>query len=365
MLAGLLAAIIGCALQAAPAPSPSAGKELGNLFQGFGSANWSGGRIPGNKFAISFIARHSKPVAYIWICWKTSAGYAQGNYGAWSFELQSDNPHGHLPSGDILMRLDNIRQPPEGYFLLKVNNIALVAGRHYHLVMYNTDPNPEQNWSSPNTIMSLPDEPWRGEGVMNFDGTAWTPWGSPDNPYALKSGSRAAYLLQFTDDTVEGMPYYSASERRLFGQRYEGEQFTWWSADVRIGQLGFCVSSVGKPAGELQFALEKADGTPISRGIVASPRTVKAQPAWSRVELRTPLTLKRGQRYRLYLLAPSCMDEVNCYATYLPYSSERVPGWPELTWGGRQAGSISHTREQGWKDSPIPADLTFSMVTAP
>jgi len=347
------------------APSGMAdGTVLGNLFEGYGSANWSWGRYPGYKFAISFVAQHNKRLSYCWICWKTAAGYANGNNGSWTFELQADDPRTHQPTGQVLARLANIRQPPEGYFLLNFSSVPLVAGQHYHLVMANVDPRPGENWSSPNTILSTSDRVWNGTGVLSFDGKRWQPWGSVDNPCQPGAGGRAAYCLQFDDGTVEGMPYYSATMLPLYADHAVGEQFTWRKADIRISQLGFPVFCTGKPPAALSYTLETAAGKRVATGVLVTPAAVQTKPSWQRVSLPKPIPLRNGVTYRLYLSAPACHEEANGYRIYVPYSSEKVPGWPDLTWNGRNAICVTDTRTEGWKPLSIPADLTFSMVSA-
>jgi hypothetical protein len=336
------------------------GDELGNTFEGFGAANWAMGRYADFKFAIAFIPRASKRLSSMTICWKTARGYGGGTYGVWSFELQRNNTRGHLPSGTVLARLDGKTNPPEGYYKLDFPGVDLQAGEIYHLVMYNTDPRPMENWSSPNTIMSFPDRPWRGEGALSFDGRGWRDWGAKDNRCAPYRGSRAAYLLEYADGTKEGMPYYFAYEHRIHGGTWQGEQFTWTQDDVQVRQFGFSVFSNGVPKSELRFVLEEANGGKVlASDIVAKPDGMTELPQWQRVTLDDPVTLKKGVSYRLYLKAPDCSVE-HGYATYVVYATQAVPGWGEQTWGGISGCAVTY--EGAWKRTPVPADLTFSMI---
>ncbi|MHB9131111.1 MAG: hypothetical protein ACYDBB_08485 [Armatimonadota bacterium] len=337
-------------------------REFGNTFQGFGSANWSWGRYPAHRFAISFHARQSKTLECMWICWKTAGGYGAGTLGVWNFELQTDATPGHTPSGKILSKLTRVTRPPEGYFQLDLPPVAVRAGEIYHLVMYNIDPEPGKNWSSPNTIMSVVGDPWQGEGVMSFDGATWSPWGSQANPLTPGKGSRAAYLIKYTDGTYEGMPYYSATERRVYRQMQEGEEFLWQQPTVRIATLGIPVYRIGKPTGALNYTIEEVGGATLATGELAAPDQVTTIPQWRWVSLPVAITLEKGKSYRLSLGASKASGEGNCYAIVVPYATEQIPGWHELTWGGRQARHMSCDDTRAWRDTAGPADMTFSLT---
>jgi hypothetical protein len=334
--------------------------SIGNTFVGFGSANWSWARYKGYKFAISFTAQQDKTLDKMWVCWKTANGYGSGTYGLWTFELQQDNPNGHIPSGKVISSVRRMRNPPDGYWKIDLPNVRLQAGTIYHLVTYNIDIRCTKNWSSPNTVMSIADDPWCGNGVMSFDGNTWIPWGSQDNPVNPKTGSRAAYLIQYTDGSCEGMPYYSATVRKIYGGNYEGQVLPWTGDDQQIDHFGSVVFCIGTPAGALEYVIEEVDGAEIASGVLAQPAEVTAIPAWKTVALAEPVLLCRGITYRAYLRATECNSD-GCYATCLPYTSEQVPGWPELSWGGTASYSIYYANG-AWHTPPVPADLTFKML---
>ncbi|MHB9025182.1 MAG: hypothetical protein ACYC7E_13585 [Armatimonadota bacterium] len=343
----------------APAGIPG-GVEAGNLFEGFGCANWSWGRYPRYKFAVSFTTQSGGDLTAFWMCWKTARGYGAGNLGTWNFELQTDAPQSHAPSGTIISQLTGMTGPPDGYYRLPLPRVRLNANTVYHLVMYNTDPSPEINWSSPNTIMSVPESPWRGNGVMSFNGLGWTAWGSIDNPCTPGKGSHSAYLLQYANGTVEGMPYYSATRRLIYGTRREGQQFPWSKDDCQVMQVAFPIFSVGQPAGGISYVLEDLQGGPSVSGTLPTTGMKIGVPQWCAATVSQALILKKGRTYRLYLKAPECASEINCYGIYVPYSSEQVPGWPDLTWEKTAGKHVM--REQNWGSLGVPADMSFSLI---
>ena len=339
-------------------------QEFGNTFEGSNSVNWGGGRYAGSQFDLAFIAGYSKMLDTIWICWRTGTGYGGGTLGIWNFELHTDNPDGHIPSATIISQLKGVTNPPDGYFQIKLPQVMLRAGQVYHLIIYNTDPDPLDNWSSPNMIRSPAEIPWQGEGLLVSNGTGWMPMKSTDpNQVAIYNGNaRAAYLLHYTDGAAEGLPYYSAAQDNIYGGLYQGEQFTWQHPDSQVSELGFSVFKIGAPAAPLTFYLVELGGSILVSGNLAQAAAVTKVPQWYRVNITPTVTLRQGATYRLFLRSDGSVDANNCYAVYMPYSSSDVPGWPELTWGGREDGGYAYCLNDAWNfDTSVPHDLSFSL----
>jgi hypothetical protein len=161
------------------------------------------------------------------------------------------------------------------------------------------------------------------------------------------------------------MPYYSASFRTIWGTHREGQTFTWPGPETHVREVGFPVCAVGVPPGPLTFTLEEvgeAGATVLATGVVATSESAAPQvPLWKRTRLAgTAPTLRTGGAYRLWLGASAC-DADNGYGVFVPYSSDKVPGWTSLTWGGA-AGCHTFSVDGTWLPSPVPADLTFSML---
>ena len=340
--------------------------EYGNTLEASNSANWGGGKWENAKYALSFIAKHDSELDAVWTHWRTTApGYGGGDLGTWTFELHTDNPDSHVPSDTIISKVVGFKNPPEGYFRIDLPNVKLENGKVYHLVMYNTDPDPRTNWSSPNMIRSRIDDPWAGEGPQTWGENGWKPVVSADAQQLTMYGghARAAYLLEYTDGTKDGQPYYSASRRLIFGTSNLGELIPWKQPDLMLSEIGFPVFTVGKPADALNFTLEEMeDGKVLLTGKLVEADKTTTSPEWYRVKLATPIVLQQGKNYRFYLSAPGCADEKNCYGIFIPYSSEKVTGWPELTWGGR-GGRFTYFKDGKWQlEGSIPYDLSFSLL---
>jgi len=362
LLAGLL--LGGLALRAAEAPHT----EYGNLLEASNSANWGGGKYVGAKYAVSFLVHKGGELQAFWTHWRTPApGYGGGDLGTWNFELHTDNPTGHVPSDTILSKVTGFTHPPEGYFRIALPKVKLEAGAIYHMVMYNTDPDARTNWSSPNMIRSRIETPWQQVVAQSLTGdNTWAPVRTADAQQLTLYGgyARASYLLEYADGTSEGQPYYSARFLPIFATTFVGEQLMWKARpDTKIVELGFPVFAVGTPADALYYTLEDWDGNKLATGKLAGPDTIKPTPEWYRAKLDPPVTLQQGKYYRLYLSAPGCKDEKNGYGVYAPYSSTKVPGWPELTWGG-WGGRETTGKDGKWTPSAdaTPMDLSFSLL---
>ncbi len=95
---------------------PCTGEELGNPLECYGSAQIGrqGGSHADYKFAMSFVAKQVSAGVPVGFAGKQHPGYAQQQLRTFNFELQTNTPHTHAPSGKVLACLNNLRQPPDG-----------------------------------------------------------------------------------------------------------------------------------------------------------------------------------------------------------------------------------------------------------
>ncbi|MHB9110558.1 MAG: FlgD immunoglobulin-like domain containing protein, partial [Armatimonadota bacterium] len=171
-----------------PAPPASDGAEKGQVIVGAGSSNWDWTKRAGYKMGIALQAPKSGTLTQVTLQWKKSTGYGAGNYGRYNFELHT-NGTGNFPSGTIIARVNNVNPSTamDGYLdgALRVPLTAqLTAGQKYHIVIYNIDPNPSSNFSSPNGLMTDV-KPWDGTGnrTSYYSSGSWKPYGSTNSPW--------------------------------------------------------------------------------------------------------------------------------------------------------------------------------------
>ncbi|MHB0939272.1 MAG: FlgD immunoglobulin-like domain containing protein, partial [Armatimonadota bacterium] len=171
-----------------PPPPSSDGAEKGQVIVGAGSSNWDWTKRAGYKMGIAFEAPKTGTLTQVTLQWKKSTGYGAGNYGRYNFELHT-NGTGNFPSGTIIGRVNNVNPSTamDGYLdgALRVPLTAqLTAGQKYHIVIYNIDPNPSSNFSSPNGLMTDV-KPWDGTGnrTSYYSSGSWKPYGSTNSPW--------------------------------------------------------------------------------------------------------------------------------------------------------------------------------------
>jgi hypothetical protein len=86
------------------------------------------------------------------------SGYSGGTGGSLRVTIEPDSGRRHVPSGEPIAS-QTIRTPNEGAFpLVQFSQPAqVVAGRLYHVVFTNADPNPRENYVSVNALLSRDD----------------------------------------------------------------------------------------------------------------------------------------------------------------------------------------------------------------
>ena len=344
--------------------------ELGQTIEGCGSANFGWLKYPGEKYGIAFRAPKSGTITQITLQWKAAGAYGGGNLGTYTFELQSNGP-GNFPSGQDLASTINVNPITamdgrnEGYLHFSLS-AALNAGTIYHLVISNTDPDPQTNWSSPNTMMTRI-VPWDGTGNRGevFDSGSWKPWGSmdPENVFNTTgsnfvNSAHSPTMLTWSDGSNTGDPYYSAlvGQRAYFyGNNRAGEFITWNNPTATISRIGLPVGILNQPA-PLYYHFDTAAGNELASGVIASAGQSSTIPTW--VYANATLTLTQGQQYRLWFASPDSTAD-NCYYQYVPYGDNEPASWVECSWGGSASNYICDTGN-GWTPM-IAGDLSFSL----
>ncbi|MHB0937406.1 MAG: type II secretion system protein [Armatimonadota bacterium] len=355
-----------------PAVALAPESDLGQTVEGCGSANFDSVQYAGVKLGVAFRAPKTGTVNQVTIQWKKSGLYGAGNFGRYTFELRS-NGSGNFPSGSVLASVTNVNPNTAMNDLdgaLQVDlSTSLTEGQIYHLVIYNTDPNPEQNWSSPNSLMTRV-VPWDGTGNRGaiFIQGQWKPWTSRDsaqifNPGRLRyvNGSHVPTMLTWSDGSCTGDPYYSAavSQGAFFYSSTKAGQFMQWDQpSATINKIGVSVGKFGSP-GTLLYHLEKIGGGELATGSIANAAEIGVTPTWVYATLPSSITLEQGQSYRLWFESPTSANKSNCYFQYVPYGESNPAEWLGCGWGGTAS---SYIVEAGgvWIAYPT-RDLSFSL----
>lgn len=349
---------------------PSDDIEKGQVIVGAGSSNWDWTKRPGYKMGISFKSPKTGTLTQVTMQWKKSTGYGAGNYGRYTFELHT-NGAGNFPSGNILAKLTNVNPSTamDGYIdgaLHVPLSAQLTAGQIYHIVIYNTDPNPSANFSSPNGLMTDV-KPWDGTGnrTCYYSNGSWKPYGSTNSPWNTAKSNNVnchytATMLTWSDGTNTGYPYYSASlsgSARIYGNSRAGQYIVWDKPTTTIRRIGISVRKIGSP-GPLIFHLDKVSGGSLATGTVNTSSLNSTYQTWAYATLSSPVTLQQGQAYRLWFESPSSSSSSNSYLSYAIYGEARPAAWSALSWGGTKSYYIYGSN----LSSSMPqADLSFSL----
>ena len=195
--------------------------EYGQTLEGMGSANFNWLTNNDTKFGIAFRAPRSGTITGLITQWRTAPGYGAGNLGTYTFELHDNGPD-NFPSPTIVAVTSGVRPEVDGYISFALY-ASITEGKIYHLIIYNTDPDPATNWSSPNTLMTRI-RPWDGTGFSCSvsDNGGWRPWCSQWNPFNTQrdnyvNGSHSPLMLSWDDGSVWGDPYWSAGGEQRSG----------------------------------------------------------------------------------------------------------------------------------------------------
>jgi len=355
-----------------PVPAAGAELELGQTVEGCGSANFAWLQHPGVKYGIAFAAPKSGTITRMTLQWKKDGGYGHGTSGRYTFALHADGG-GHFPADTVLAQVTDVNPITAmgGYAdgALHVELTAtVIKGTIYHLVITNTDPNPAENWSSPNTLMTRV-IPWDGTGCRGaaFKDGKWTPWSSrhPAQIYNTAgsnevNGAHSPIMLTWADGTHTGDPYYSAAiDRRayFYADRKAGEFIAWRQPTATIARVGVVVGKEGNPQ-TLYYHLETAEGAELAFGPIATAAQIGHIPTWAYATLRG-VTLEEGKSYRLWFDSPDSPNAKNCFYQFVPYGEHRPPEWLECGWGGT-ASYYTDFIDGAWQ-ARLNADMSFSL----
>ena len=258
--------------------------EVGQVLEGAGRANFDWFKRRGVKFAVAFRAEKDGEITQLALPWRTTKkttaalSYGWGTFGCYSFALHGSTTE-QLPDDSVLASTDDIfpttaMQGHDDYPLVVPMRAKLVKGQLYHLVITNTDPAPEENWSSLNTVMArvIPWKEWatNGSGARSlaYQDGRWSPWCSLHNPWNTEqrndcNGSRVALVLTWADGTKTGDPYWSAAvddPARIWGATAVGERISWQHPTTSISRIGLLIARRGTPKDKLYYHLDGLNG---------------------------------------------------------------------------------------------------------
>jgi hypothetical protein len=250
-------------------------------------------------------------------------GYHAGSGGTLKVELQTDDGSAaHLPTGQVLAT--NVQRmslvPTSDRFFPQMffdKAPVLKAGDFYHLVISNTDPDPEGNFVSVNALFnkegSTPQQP----------GLADTDWGM-----LFRSKAKPAWVVRRTPGTGEsftpilevdyangrsqGMGYvefWMGAPKAISGRAAVRETFTVTGPPRKVASVSVRVRRLSGTA-PLAAALEQGDGKVVVAGkgdgtsLTPCASGTLGGCGWTTFALPGQPTLAPGKTYHLVLTCP-------------------------------------------------------------
>lgn len=259
----------------------------------------------------AFIAEYTGEIDSFrtYIIWTDGGGgYDAGTGGSLLFTLQSDDETAdHFPAGDTLASF--LYSTPKGggnFPLLGFTSPAsVVAGQKYHLVTFNPDAAPTENYVSLDYLymyddavpeqMRFADSAWRGLvkygtdpwQIMDWDGDSHTP----------------ILELQYTDGHNQGMGYmevWSEAPQPISGDSSVRQNFT-VSDSSRLADSVMVRVKRNSGTDSLTIRVETSNGDLVASGEVYADTVY----GWVTLIFTSTVTLQSGSSYNLVLQSPS------------------------------------------------------------
>jgi hypothetical protein len=232
----------------------------------------------------------------------TDSGYSKGSGGTLKYELRADDGTSkHIPSNTVLGESSEVNAKVAEFPVITFTSPTPIdAGKWYHLVVHNTDPNGSANYISENDLWTL---------------------GTPRNP-VLDDMQFAVMYKDGSDDWVTRKDYiaiadFAYDDGTHFGNGYmesgstgDGSYSHTAGGDNKVRQL---VTATGgdKVVTSVFVRMQRESGSGAVSATLVTPsgaKTASATPTPGRstwVEFPISATLMSGSTYYLELSAPS------------------------------------------------------------
>lgn len=273
--------------------------------------------------------------------------------------LQEDN--GGNPKGEWMNGNDfgTIQLPSSnGFRTVQLKSaVAITRGQVYH-IMVEAAEDPLNGTAAVTTYQANgfaqpfnpddPDIPWKDMrmNILSYEGHSWQ-----------EQDKWPIFIVGYSDGTSEGQPYSLAAPWVVWGSTYVGQALI-PASDYNLSKIGFDVSlKSGVPQDNLYYQVRDSNNSVLARGVFTEPGQLTVLQTWAEATLPTPITLKAGQLYRIFVLS-SQTDLSNAYHLYgHEFSYNQTIGY-----GGLQHQLTSSINGgAAWGDNP-DADAIFKIT---
>jgi hypothetical protein len=287
----------------ASAPVGARPHNVGSLVQADALGNTVIGGSDGAQLSFRFRATFTGSVVavrvYVIKNVNGRSGYSQGNGGTMRVALQADGGAGrHIPVGQHLAAA-TFRPADHGFWpLVRFNKAArVVAGRLYHVVFANVDPNPARNYVSINALYSgsrhgqapaVPDGLAVLEGDSGGGGAiAWHPRRSSPHEYYLPIvdvvGSRGQH---------DGLGYMEVWDpKSIGGDEGVRQLFHTGSKTTQINGAWLRVQRDDSGGVPLTLSIERPSGEALATASIAPGSVSTSDPSWVYARFSKPASV--------------------------------------------------------------------------
>jgi len=232
------------------------------------------------------------------------SGYSGGTGGTLRVTIEPDSGRRHVPSG-VPIASQTLRTPNRGAFpLLQFAQPAqVVAGRLYHVVFTNVDPDPRRNYISVNALLSRDDGGLRRGLTGGYDVLlrAARDNGSDVTRWFPRSDDRDERYIPILDVVGNGeqhsgigyMEVWVGNPKPIGGSRGVRQLFG-APAGRRITGAWLRVRRTKATSVPLQLSIQRAEGETLTTGNVSARAVPREGPGWVRVRFRKPVTAPAG-----------------------------------------------------------------------
>jgi hypothetical protein len=307
-------------------------------------------KSPSYKTSIRFTAQESKNVDNIRVRVSTKAGASL----YWNIGIRADNGSGY-PNGTWLDNL-LVQVTAAGPKTIDLpNNIAITAGNVYHIVIENGGTPSSVDYigiCALDTLTKIIPYDGRVDNNMNslwYDGTSWSV--KNYDPY---------YVLDYTDTTYRGQPYYTTFVVGIVNTLSAGENFG-VGENTLITGVSFRVSKRGAPADNLYYGIfNYTDNVEIDNGFLVAPSDISTENVFQWITRSiAPVLLTPGKNYIVYIKSPNSVSP-NYYLSILQNASSQ-PFYRALSYYGASSVYTQYTSGV-WTFTSTGYDLPFSMM---
>jgi hypothetical protein len=271
------------------------------------------------------------------------SGYSAGDGGTLDISVQTDDgTTSHRPSGTVLARTAVAGSSLPAFPRIEfVEPPDLTAGRIYHVVFRNTDPEPRANFIS---IDSLSVE----TGALSprqarYSDTDWGQLIDTGSGWRIRPEFTPILQLNYANGARDGLGYMEAWVRDpkvISGQAKVRETFTVSGGDRTVTSASVRVRRL-EGVGPLTLRLEEEGGSVIAEGTVGPGGTGMS---WRTVTFPAQYQLREGSRYNLVLSA----DPSTTYTTFAIREGTSYGFAASLNFAD---GWMQYTTGDGWKDA--------------